>query len=352
LAGDAGLVALSAAGGALLGYGIAKAWDHYSPDTLVLFGELLVEDLYIDSFGLLDLHPVVGMSTHTEQVQPDDPNFISGPAGAGPEQYISTAASMPYYIGFENEATADAPAQVVKVTQQLDSDLDWSTFQLGGFGFGGQTYSIPAGRTNYHTVIDDRTSTGVYVDVLAQFDPLTGIVTWTFTSLDPATDDIPEGDPEEGFLPPNVTEPEGEGWVTYFVSPKAADPTGTLISAQATVYFNAGLSDESSLTTGAFVNTIDSGVPASTVAALPAASPASFPGELERQRRWFRRRRVQRLRFGRQRRVLPLANGDDRHPGRLLRPGRPHVSLLQCRRRCRRQCRAAAGQLPSSHDCR
>ena len=43
---------------------------------------------------------------------------------------------MPYTIGFENEPSASAPAQVVTVRQQLDPTLDWSTFQLGEVAFG------------------------------------------------------------------------------------------------------------------------------------------------------------------------------------------------------------------------
>ena len=152
--------------------------------------------------------PVV-TSSQTQQVAPTDPNFISGPAGSGSSGFVAATAPMPYLIGFENEASADAPAQVVQVTQQLSSNLDWSTFQLGDFGFGGQSYTVPAGLTSYSTVIDARSTVGVYVEVDAEFNAQTGVLTWTFTSLDPSTLDIPVGNPEEGFLPPNATAPEG-----------------------------------------------------------------------------------------------------------------------------------------------
>ena len=209
-------------------------------------------------------------------VGPSDPNFITGPAGYGSQGYLPLNATLPYEIGFENEASANAPAQVVEVTQQLDSNLDWSTFQLGDFGFGGLDYSVPSGLTTYSTVIDARGTVGVYVYLTAQFNDLTGVVSWTFTSLDPATLDVPVGNPEEGFLPPDGTPPEGEGWVTYFVQPKADDATGTVINAQATVFFNAGLPDQSSLTTAPIFNTIDAGPPSSSVSALPAYSLSNF----------------------------------------------------------------------------
>ncbi len=209
---------------------------------------------------------------------PTDPNDIVGPSGYGPQGFLSPTQTMPYRIDFENEAAATAPAQVVLVTQQLDANLDWSTFELGDFNIGGQTYAVPAGLTSYSTRINLRSTFGVYVNVSAQFDESTGELTWTFTSFDPATLDIPVGDPEEGFLPPDVTPPEGDAWVSYSVEPNATDTTGTVINAQATVYFNAGLPDQSSLATAPSFNTIDAGPPASSVSALPATeSSAVFP---------------------------------------------------------------------------
>ncbi len=157
------------------------------------------------------------------------------------------------------------------MTQQLDPNLDWSTFQLGDFGFGSQVYAVPAGLTSYSVRIDATSTVGVYVDVTAQFDVLTGLLTWTFTSIDPTTLDIPVGNVLEGFLPPDVTAPEGEGWVSYTIQPKGSDSTGTVVDAQATVIFNAGLSDQSSLATEAIFNTIDNGPPTSSVNPLPVA---------------------------------------------------------------------------------
>ncbi len=207
---------------------------------------------------------------------PTDPNFISGPSGYGTPGFVPDGGAFPYTINFENKPSAPAPAQVVEVTQQLDSDLDWSTFQLGDFGFGGQLYAVPAGLKSYQTRIDARSTTGVYVDVDAAFDEQTGVVTWTFTSIDPTTLDVPAGNPEEGFLPPDNTSDAGVGFVTYIVAPKSTDTTATLIDAKATVTFQAGLPDQSSLDTAPISNTIDAGAPTSSVAALPASSPSMF----------------------------------------------------------------------------
>ena len=207
---------------------------------------------------------------------PRDPNDIVGPAGFGASAFVSPAQSLPYRVDFENEATATAPAQVVEVTDQLDANLNWSTFELGAFSFGGQTYNVPAGLMSYSARINAVSSVGVYVDVNAIFNALTGMLTWTFTSIDPTTFDIPVGNVLEGFLPPDVTAPEGEGWVSYSVQPKPAVVTQTAINAQATVIFDAGLSDQSSLATAPYVNTVDAASPTSSVTALASFSPASF----------------------------------------------------------------------------
>jgi hypothetical protein len=206
------------------------------------------------------------------QISSIDPNYLSGAEGYGSQGFVQPQAELPYQIDFENEAKALAPAQTVTITQQIDQNLDWSTFQLGSFGFGGQTYSIPAGRQYYTTRIDATSTDGVYVDVTANFDQQTGKLTWTFTSIDPKTMDQPKGNLLEGFLPPDKTAPQGQGWVSYFVQPKATDPTGTVIQAQASVVFDSN----APIDTQQFVNTIDAGAPTSSVAPLPADSLPTF----------------------------------------------------------------------------
>jgi hypothetical protein len=98
----------------------------------------------------------------------------------------------------------------VRVTEQLDANLYWSTFQFGDFSFGSQVFAVPTGRQHYSTRLDERSILGLFVDVSADFDSVTGMVTWVFTSIDPQTLDQP-GNPLAGFLPPNVMPPQGEG---------------------------------------------------------------------------------------------------------------------------------------------
>jgi RHS repeat-associated protein len=211
-------------------------------------------------------------SGFTGQVRSFDPNDLSGPAGFGDNHFVARQQSLDYTIHFENLATATAPAQKVVVTQQLDPDLDFSTFELGDLGFGGMVIHVPAGRSSFQTRVDARATLGVFVDVTADLNPVTGLAIWTFTSADPTTFDLP-ADPETGFLPPNKTGPQGEGFVSYRVRARGASSTGTRLDAQARVVFD----DNALIDTPASFNTVDAGDPTSSVSALPAVTrTASF----------------------------------------------------------------------------
>jgi hypothetical protein len=196
-----------------------------------------------------------------------DPNSIQGPSGFGPGGFVQPEL-FSYGIEFENKPDATAPAQTVVVTQQLDTNLDWSTFELGGIAFGNTVVSVPSGLTSYSTQVDLTATLGIDVDVSASFNPLTGLATWTFTSIDPATNDVP-AEPLAGFLPPDTANGEGLGFVNYTIEPKAP-VTGTTIHAQATVVFDLN----APLSTAPIVNTIDNTAPASSVHPLPAITTA------------------------------------------------------------------------------
>ena len=81
-----------------------------------------------------------GGGAKTIIVAPKDPNELLGPSGFGPQEFVSADQSLPYTIDFANETAATAPAQQVVITEQLDSNLNWQSFRLGDFGFGGQLY--------------------------------------------------------------------------------------------------------------------------------------------------------------------------------------------------------------------
>ncbi len=199
-----------------------------------------------------------------------DPNSIQGPSGFGSGGFVQPEL-FSYGIEFENKPTATAPAQTVVVTQQLDSHLDWSTFQLGNVAFGDTVVSVPSGLQSYSTTIDLTATLGIDVQLAASFNALTGLATWDFTSIDPATMDVP-ANPLAGFLPPDVSNGEGLGFVNYTIQPKSSVVTGEAIGAEATVVFD----QNAPLTTAAISNTIDNGPPTSSVAALPAHNSPTF----------------------------------------------------------------------------
>ncbi len=166
-----------------------------------------------------------------------DPNALIGPAGSGTQGFIQPTGALPYTIDFENDGSA--AAQDVTVTQQLDSNLDWSTFQLGSFGFGTVNVTVPAGLTQYQTTVSYQNVDGssLNVQVALAFNVQTGLLTVTFTSLDPATGKAPAG-VFDGFLPPDNSTHVGEGFVQYTVSAKPQAATGTTVNQQASVVFD------------------------------------------------------------------------------------------------------------------
>lgn len=200
-----------------------------------------------------------------------DPNDIVGPAGSGsPDHFMRVNQNFPYMILFENKPEATAPAQIVVITQQLDADLDWSTFELGDFGFGDTIIDVPEGRNFYQTRVDLRETLGYFVDFTAGIDLETGIVSWRFESIDPETGDLVEN-ALSGFLPPNDASGRGQGFVDYSISPKANLTTGAAITAQASIVFD----DNAPLLTPVYTNKIDTGLPTSSITTLPATQ--DFP---------------------------------------------------------------------------
>ena len=169
--------------------------------------------------------------------QGHDPNALLGPVGVGAQNLIQPNVALPYTIDFENDGTA--ATQTVTVTEQLDSSLDWSTFQLASFGFGSLSAAVPAGLTQYQTTIAYQNADGSALDVQVSldFNVQSGVLTGTLTSLDPSTGEAPNG-VYDGFLPPDDATHVGEGFAQYTVAADANLATGTLIAQQASVDFD------------------------------------------------------------------------------------------------------------------
>lgn len=202
---------------------------------------------------------------------PMDPNDILGPAGFGDEQFVSADQALGYQIRFENVPEAQAPAQDVVITTQLDADLDWRTFRAGEFGIGGVVYAT-ANSSFFAQRVDLRPSLGIFVDVAGSVDVQTGIATWTFRTIDPATGERPRSG-GTGFLPPNIADAVGEGFVRYTVKANSGVESGARIDAQASIVFN----EELPLDTPIWSNTLDAVTPSSQVTSVgPADAGGQF----------------------------------------------------------------------------
>jgi uncharacterized repeat protein (TIGR01451 family) len=180
--------------------------------------------------------------------------------------YVNATGAINYTIYFENRSNATAAAQEVIVTDPLDTNLDWSSFQFNQIGFNNVTIDVPQGLQAFNTNVSVSTDPNP-VQVQASLNPQTGLVTWQMMSIDPVTGQL-VGDPLAGFLPPNDSTGRGDGFVSFSVHPKSGVANGTHIWNQAGIVFDVN----APLLTDVVTNTIDAGAPASRVNALAAVT--------------------------------------------------------------------------------
>ncbi|MCP4582282.1 MAG: hypothetical protein GY839_11760 [candidate division Zixibacteria bacterium] len=170
-------------------------------------------------------------SVSDEVVNSWDPNEkLASPAGAGSGGFIKPDDKLVYTIFFENDPdSAMVSPIIVKVSDTLDLDLDWDSFNFGPI-------SHP-----------DICST--------HFNNSSGILSWYFYDT-------------SNWLPPNENPPEGEGFVTYSIDPYPVLPGGTEITNTASIRFdfNPWIICPPD---GPLLRTIDDYPPTSSVAALP-----------------------------------------------------------------------------------
>jgi hypothetical protein len=197
-----------------------------------------------------------------------DPNDLVGPAGVGDEHWVSVSQTLQYTVRFENDpAKANAPAQTVSVSMNLDSTVNANTFRLASFTFAGMTFNDAAGRSYYSQRLDCRDSLGVFVDVVAGVNVDQNKIFWTFKAVDPATGNLPS-DPLTGLLPVNDSQHHGEGSVSYTIKPKTTAKTRDIVAPKAQILFDAN----EPIDTPPLFNTIDAGIPESRMTVLPAQS--------------------------------------------------------------------------------
>jgi hypothetical protein len=191
-----------------------------------------------------------------------DPNDKTGAAGDGAVAHYVTGRPLPYQIAFENVATASLPAARVVVTDVLDARaVDLATLTLGDISFGSHSVAVPAGLTSFATTtaVDATLS----VRIQGSLNRTTGVLKWTFDTLDPATG-LPPSDPTLGFLPPDTDGVKGQGKVSFTVSPIAGIANDTAISNQASIVFD----NNPVILTPTWINTIDTTAPTSRIQSL------------------------------------------------------------------------------------
>ena len=246
----------------------------------------------------------------------------------------SSSRPAPCRTPSTSRTTAAPPPRTSPSPSSSTPNLDWSTFQLGSFGFGPINVTVPAGLTQYQTTVSYQNTDGtsLNVQVALNFNVQTGLLTVTFTSLDPLTGQAPTG-VFDGFLPPDNSSGIGEGYVQYTVQPKAGLTTGTTINQQASVVFDTN----APINTATVTNTIDTG------AADQQRQPAAGHGtaQLHRHlvrtgRRRLRHRLLQRLRLRRTAGRSRSGRSDTTQTSATFTGHRPHLRLLQRRHRQRR----------------
>ena len=215
-----------------------------------------------------------------------DPNSLVGPAGYGSQAFVANGEVLPYQVNFENDRTATAPAQIVTISEVLDTDLDPATLRLTAVGFGDTRLIVPAADAQHYETTVSMTYNGESFDVFiaAWIDLATRTVHAIFQSLKTDGSGLPPG-VLTGFLPPEDGTGRGQGHLSYIVKSKADLPTGTEIRNVALIQFDYGeiiatnQIDPHDPSQGTdpnkeCLNTIDAGAPASSVEPLPATTAA------------------------------------------------------------------------------
>jgi uncharacterized repeat protein (TIGR01451 family) len=142
----------------------------------------------------------------------DPNNKLNNPPGEGEQgQMLPTNEAFTYTVNFQNTGTA--PAFTVRVEDELDADLDWSSFEM-----------IQASHDYYVEMIN-------------------GKLIWTFNNI---------------MLPDSTTdEPNSHGHIVYRIKPIADKPVGTVFENTAYIYFDFNEPIITNTTVNTFVTTIN-----------------------------------------------------------------------------------------------
>jgi hypothetical protein len=197
-----------------------------------------------------------------------DPNQITGTPGAGAQHFVTDLTPLNYQIEFANAPTASGAVVEVQVSLPVSPNVDPSTVQLTGFGFGNFSLSIPPGKQTFSDTVPSGDPQGDNVVVKGGFDQSSNTINWTFSTINPATGDL-DYNASAGFLPPDDANGAGEGFASYTAQPLGTDAPGTVIPAQASITFDRN----APISTPVWSNEIEA-APEAQMNALAATTPA------------------------------------------------------------------------------
>ncbi len=199
-----------------------------------------------------------------------DPNAKGGSLGF--DGFVRGSDTLTYTVSFENLSTATAAAEEVLIEDVLQSELDLDSLTFTRFGVGNHQRMLPEGTQRLAEDVDLRPARNLIIQVRSRLDPVTRKLTVTFKGVEPTTG----AHHPDGFLPPNVNPPEGEGYVTFQIRPKADAPSGTVIRNKANIIFDPHLGVNPPMETNEHVLTLDKQAPTVQVAAMPSQQPLPF----------------------------------------------------------------------------
>ena len=168
-------------------------------------------------YGVEESKVVAGKGKEVTMTKSWDPNEKSGPSGYGEENYLRRAGTFQYNISFENKKEATAAAYKIEILDTLSSVFDWESVQFGNTSHNGEEYNWTMERKG-------------------------NVLRWYIEGIE---------------LPPNVTPPQGEGFVSFSVKLKDNVNSGETIKNNATIVFD----ENPAITTNTWVNIIDTIAP-------------------------------------------------------------------------------------------
>lgn len=198
-----------------------------------------------------------------------DPNAKYG-AGLSGMKYVEPEQNISYTITFENIKDASAAAQSVTIIDTLDAAVfNFESFRFGSYGWDTLHFTpgLVSSEINYgfHDFVSYTNPYQTLVNVKAAFDSLSGIVRWQFSTVD-SIGLQSTTNPFAGFLPPNQSTPEGEGYVSFSISLKSGLNDSAIIRNRASIIFDKN----EEILTNYWENMIDNTPPVSHVEPLSA----------------------------------------------------------------------------------